>query len=86
MQTKLHSFSHQGWNTEENRDARTMVDRVRNGLDLFARPGEVYDLIEGNRDVPQYILTAFEREGRFGYLIDRTDDDAGFEDWVAPSL
>lgn len=86
MQTKLHSFSHQGWNTEENRDARTMVDRVRNGLDLFARPGEAYDMIEDNQDVPQYILTAFERERRFRYLIDRTGHDAGFEDWVAPSL
>jgi len=84
MQTKMQSFSHQKWNTEDNRDARTMVHRVRNGLDLFGRPEEVFDKVEANKDVPQYILDAHERDGRFKYLLDRDGQDAGFED-LSPS-
>ncbi len=83
MQTKMNSFSHQGWNTQENREAKTMMHRVRNGLDLFARPGESYNRIKDNQDVPQYILDVFEREGRFKYLLDRDGEDAGFEDSAA---
>lgn len=85
MRTKMHSFSYQGWNTEENREAKAIVHRVRNGLDLFGRPDQVYDRIEDNGDVPPYVLKAFEREGRFGYLLNRDNVDAGFEDWVEAS-
>lgn len=82
MQTKMQSFSHQKWNTEGNRDAKTMVHRVRNGLDLFGRPDEVYDKVEDNKDIPQYIVDAHEKDGRFKYLLDRDGEDAGFEDWT----
>ena len=43
FQTKMNSFSHQGWNTEENQNARTICERVRSGQELFEREGEVYD-------------------------------------------
>ena len=78
MQTKMGSFSHTPWNTEENRDPRNIVERVRKGLDLFGREGEVYDKIEGNLDVPKYVL---EHEDRFGYLVNRDGEDAAFLDY-----
>lgn len=77
----MNSFSHQGWNTKDNRDAKTMLHRVRNGLDLFARPGETYDRVDNNRDIPEYVLDAHERDGRFKYMLDRDGEDAGFEDY-----
>ncbi|EMC91821.1 glycosyltransferase family 17 protein, partial [Baudoinia panamericana UAMH 10762] len=77
MQTKMQSFSHVGWNTEANRDVRTIVERVRGGVDLFGREGEVYERVEGNTDVPAYIL---QQPTRFGYLLDRDGEDGGFQD------
>jgi beta-1,4-mannosyl-glycoprotein beta-1,4-N-acetylglucosaminyltransferase len=41
VRSKMESFSHQGWNTAANRDRGTVVERVRQGLDLFGREGEV---------------------------------------------
>lgn len=80
MHTKMHSFSHQGWNTAENRDSSTLIDRVRHGLDLFGRADELYDEFEDNKDVPSYITAQYEQKGRFGYLLDRNGEDAGFDD------
>lgn len=80
MHTKMHSFSHQGWNTAENRDSRTLIERVRHGLDLFGRADELYDRIEDNKDVPTYITAQYEQKGRFKYLLDRDGEDAGFYD------
>ncbi|KAK6001622.1 hypothetical protein QM012_002953 [Aureobasidium pullulans] len=80
MHTKMHSFSHQGWNTAENRDSRTLIDRVRQGLDLFGRADELYDRIEDNPDVPSFITAQFEQKGRFRYLLNRDGEDAGFDD------
>lgn len=77
MQTKIQSFSHTPWNTEQNRDPKTMIERVRNGIDLFNRPGEIYDKIESNPDVPRYIL---EHSKDFKYMLDRDGEEAGFED------
>lgn len=76
--TKMGSFSHTPWNTKANRDPKTIVDRVRNGKDLFGREGEFYDKVEGNKDVPKFIL---ENEHRFKYLLDRDGDDAAFTDY-----
>lgn len=80
MRTKMNSFSHQGWNTAENRDLNTLLNRVRHGLDLFGRTNELYDKIEDNKDVPAYISEQYEQEGRFRYLMDRDGEDAGFND------
>jgi beta-1,4-mannosyl-glycoprotein beta-1,4-N-acetylglucosaminyltransferase len=80
MRTKMHSFSHQGWNTANNRDARNLINRVRLGLDLFGRAGELYDKVEKNEDVPSFISEQYEKKGRFRYLLDRDGEDAGFED------
>ena len=80
MRTKMHSFSHQGWNTANNRDSRTLVNRVRHGLDLFGRVGELYDRVELNGDVPPFIFEQYKQNGRFRYLLNRDGEDAGFED------
>nr|POE72444.1 beta-1,4-mannosyl-glycoprotein 4-beta-n-acetylglucosaminyltransferase [Quercus suber] len=80
MKKKMSSFSHSGWNTETNRDAKTIVDRVRHGLDLFGRKEEVYDRVDKNQDLPQYIL---DQEQRFGYLVNRDGQNAGFSDIMA---
>ncbi|KAF2488182.1 glycosyltransferase family 17-domain-containing protein [Neohortaea acidophila] len=85
VHTKMDSFSHQLWNTPANRDVKTMVQRVRSGMDLFARPDELYDRVTDNKDVPQYVLNASEHEGRFGYLLNRDGEDAGFIDWAVNS-
>ena len=78
IRTKMGSFSHTPWNTEENRDPKTIVERVRKGLDLFGRETELYDRVEGNRDVPKYIL---EHPEKYGYMLDRDGEDAAFEDY-----
>lgn len=82
MRTKLHSFSHQNWDTAENRNADVMMARVREGRDLFGREEEVYEKVErADMDLPVYIVEQNVAGGRFKYLIDRDGEDAGFEDW-----
>lgn len=81
LRVKMNSFSHQSWNTKFSREKTTLVGRVRKGEDLFGREGEVYDRVEGNRDLPPYLLSQFEEKGRFGYMIDRDGEDAAFEDF-----
>lgn len=77
MQAKMESFSPSVWNTAENRDPKTITEKVRNGLDLFNHEGEVYDRIQGNLDMPKFIL---EKWQRYRYLLNRDGEDAGFED------
>ena len=78
VQTKLSSFSHTPWNTAINRDPQTIVARVRNGTDLFGRPEMLYDRVDGNMDVPEYIL---DHPRRFRHLLDRDGEDAAFADY-----
>jgi beta-1,4-mannosyl-glycoprotein beta-1,4-N-acetylglucosaminyltransferase len=78
MRTKMESFSHTPWNTPYNREKQTIVDRVRNGLDLFGRAGEYYNKTVNNRDVPAYILSNREQ---YRYLLDRDGEDAAFTDY-----
>ncbi|KAH8905371.1 family 17 glycosyltransferase [Coniochaeta sp. PMI_546] len=75
---KMGSFSHVWMNSKEYRDRDRIADRVRNGRDLWDRGGQVYDRIEGNRDVPPILLREQER---FKYLLDRDGLTAGFEDY-----
>ena len=77
MQVKMSSFSHTVWNTEENRNPKAIIERVRNGLDLFNRTDQIYDKIEENADVPQYILNNWQS---YRYLLNRDDEDAAFSD------
>lgn len=75
---KMGAFSHVWMNDQEYRDRRRIADRVRNGDDLWDRWEQVYDKVQGNMDIPG--LVARERE-RFGYLLKRDGENAGFEDF-----
>lgn len=81
MRTMMNGYSHKDVNTPENRDAKTIIDRVRNGKDLFGRPNEIYDRVEHIEDVPEFILSQNRLMMRFKYLLERNGEDAGFEDW-----
>ena len=76
--TKMSSFSHTGLNREEYRDRTRIVDRVRKGRDLWDREGEIYQRVDGNGDVPEFLKGD---QGRFKYLLDRDGSNAGFTDY-----
>jgi beta-1,4-mannosyl-glycoprotein beta-1,4-N-acetylglucosaminyltransferase len=80
IQTKMGGFSHRDLNTADNRNVATIVDRVRDGTDLFGRKGELYDKVDNNGDVPSYISEQYAQNGKFRYLLSRDGEDAGFED------
>jgi beta-1,4-mannosyl-glycoprotein beta-1,4-N-acetylglucosaminyltransferase len=79
MLLKMKSFSHTELNKEEFREKKRIVDRVRRGKDLWDRWGQNYDRVEGNHDVPGYLRGTEKR--KFGYLLDRDGEDAGFVDY-----
>ncbi|KAI1107735.1 glycosyltransferase family 17 protein [Jackrogersella minutella] len=76
--TKLSSFSHIWLNQEAFRNRDRIVDRVRNGKDLWDREGEVYERIEDNDDIPEALLGNPEK---FSYLLDRDGPTANFKDY-----
>jgi beta-1,4-mannosyl-glycoprotein beta-1,4-N-acetylglucosaminyltransferase len=82
MLVKLSSFSHVEYNEERFRDEEWIVQHVRKGRDLWDRFGQWYLRVEGNMDVPGYVRGKKER---FGYLLDRDGENAGFEDYVPES-
>ena len=51
---KMASFSHTALNREDFRDKSRIIDRDRNGLDLWDREGQIYDRVDRNADVPDY--------------------------------
>jgi beta-1,4-mannosyl-glycoprotein beta-1,4-N-acetylglucosaminyltransferase len=75
---KMRSFSHVGLNAEGFRDRTRIVDRVRKGLDLWDREGEMYDQVYGNEDIPEYLKA--DRK-RWEFLLDRSKSNAGFNDY-----
>ncbi|KAG0041890.1 hypothetical protein BGZ83_001192 [Gryganskiella cystojenkinii] len=75
---KMSSYSHQEFNTEQNRDKKMLLDRARSGVDVFARWTENMDYIENNTDVPDYIRRNPEK---FHFMLKRRGlPNAGFED------
>jgi beta-1,4-mannosyl-glycoprotein beta-1,4-N-acetylglucosaminyltransferase len=79
MVNKLSSFSHTNWNRPEFRDPEGIVHRVKNGLDLFNRTEELYDRVESNPDIPEFIRAHKEK---FSYMIDRDPANANFRDYT----
>lgn len=77
VEDKLEGFSHaDSFNTPENRDPRTIIDRYRHGLDLYGRVEEKYQPYPID-DIPPYVKQNAER---FKYLTDRTGPTAEFID------
>lgn len=76
VQKKIVSFSHSELDLPEHRDVHNIVSRVRQGIDLFNRPSQLYTK-DDSGDMPQYIS---QHPTRFSYLISRDVGDAGFWD------
>lgn len=67
-----------GMNQEPFRDRTRIVDRVRKGLDLWDRKGEVFEEVRGNEDIPEYLK---EERKRWEFLLDRSASNAAFQDY-----
>ncbi|RFU24085.1 hypothetical protein B7463_g12256, partial [Scytalidium lignicola] len=80
MLGKMKSFSHTELNKEKFREKKRIVDRIRHGKDLWDRWGQYYDRVMNNQDVPLYLKGVGMRE-RFGYMLDRDGQNAGFVDY-----
>jgi beta-1,4-mannosyl-glycoprotein beta-1,4-N-acetylglucosaminyltransferase len=80
MDYKIASFSHQEFNKEKFRAPAEIVQRVRNGIDLFDRRKEKYDKQDPVYDVPEY-LTQGENTERYNFLLDRDPLNANFHDY-----
>ena len=81
MLLKMKSFSHTNLNAEKFRSKERIVEHIRKGKDLWDRWFQWYNRVENNQDVPKY-LAEQAKKGRFGYMIDRDGEDAGFVDYV----
>ncbi|PIA89052.1 hypothetical protein CB0940_06779 [Cercospora beticola] len=69
VQSEMESFSHPDLKTLDDKRADTSLERFRTKNNLFGRPGQRYEKIKQNRDVPQYIL---DNSQRFSYSRCRT--------------
>lgn len=79
MLGKMQSFSHVEYNEKKFRKKDWIVEHIRKGRDLWDRWGQWYLRIEANQDVPAYVVGQKER---FGYLLDRDGESAGFVDYM----
>ncbi|KID88971.1 glycosyl transferase family 17 protein [Metarhizium guizhouense ARSEF 977] len=76
---KMASFSHIWMNDAKFRDREKIVESVRQGKDLWGRKTEKFVRVDGNADVPG--LLGREEGKRFGYMVNRDGDGAGFTDY-----
>ncbi|KZZ95145.1 glycosyl transferase family 17 protein [Ascosphaera apis ARSEF 7405] len=83
MKTKIRSYSHQEFNRPEFLDSDKLVERVRTGMDLFDRPGQIYDRVDNNTDVPSFLK---KNQERFRHLLDRDAPNANFRDYHPENL
>ena len=79
---KMKSFSHTNLNEEKFRNEERIIEHIRKGKDLWDRWFQWYVRVEGNQDLPAY-LAEQAKTGRFGYMIDRDGEGAGFVDYVS---
>ena len=78
VKNKITSFSHKGYNQPYFLDEQRLLQNVRMGRDLFERESEVFDRVDGNVDVPEYLKG--EGKGKFEYLLDRDPASGNFGD------
>ena len=79
LKNKITSFSHKSYNQPYFLDSERLLQKVRRGEDLFEREKELYDRIDDNPDLPQY-LRKEENRRKFAYLLDRDPEKANFRD------
>jgi beta-1,4-mannosyl-glycoprotein beta-1,4-N-acetylglucosaminyltransferase len=85
MLGKMKSFSHTNLNAEKFRSKERIVEHIRNGKDLWDRWFQWYARVENNRDLPRYLLKE-AKKGRFGYMINRDGEGAGFVDYTSEEV
>lgn len=78
MVNKVTSFSHSEFNRPDFIDPAKILQRVRQGQDPYNRTAKIYDRIDHNPDVPQYLL---QHPEEFAYLLDRDVPSANFKDY-----
>jgi beta-1,4-mannosyl-glycoprotein beta-1,4-N-acetylglucosaminyltransferase len=76
---KIMSFSHTEMNRPEIVDPKSILQRVRMGLDVFARGRSDCHRVDDNRDVPAFLLRNRER---FAYALDRDPVHGNFVDYA----
>lgn len=81
MLDKMKSFSHTNLNAEKFRNRERIVQHIREGKDLWDRWFQWYKRVEDNQDLPRYLVQE-ARQGRFGYMVDRDGEGAGFIDYL----
>lgn len=77
FRTKIKSYSHTEHNSDQYQDRTWIVDHVRTGKDMWERPGEEYEHLSGNTDLPPYI---FDNLDKYSYMVNRSRENAGFLD------
>lgn len=78
MVNKVTSFSHSEFNQPDFRDPAKILQRVRQGRDPYNRTAKIYDRIDRNPDIPQYLL---KHQDEFAYLVNRDLPSANFKDY-----
>lgn len=76
---KIESFSHKGYNDPYILNPQRLLQKVRQGEDLFERETEVFDRVDDNMDVPKYVLQDGNPQ-KFAYMLDRDPQNANFQD------
>lgn len=56
IRTKLESFSQQDFVTDELRNLNNISEKMEDGIDLFNRPGKIWQYVEIDESYPAYIL------------------------------
>ena len=81
---KIESFSHKAYNHPYILNSTKLLEKIRRGEDLFERrefegKEEAFDRVDGNRDIPSYLMKEENRQ-KFAYLLDRDPPNANFQD------
>jgi len=81
---KIESFSHKAYNHPYILNLTKLLEKIRWGEDLFERrefegKEEAFDRVDGNRDIPSYLMIEENRQ-KFAYLLDRDPPNANFQD------
>lgn len=84
LTNKIESFSHKAYNHPYILNTTKLLEKVRWGEDLFERKEfekkeEAFDRIDGNKDIPTYLMKEDNRQ-KFAYLLDRDPPNANFQD------
>ncbi|KAF9923255.1 hypothetical protein BGZ67_009915 [Mortierella alpina] len=75
---KMQSYSHTEHSQSTYTNKKWILDHFSQGIDLFDRGGEIYDYVEDNQDLPQYIRSNSEK---FSFMLRRKGlANAGFID------